>query len=370
MSALVAVTLTGPAFVDALQRAWDDGDAVLPVDPRLPAPARAALLEEMAPAWVVDAHGRSGRQGARPVQEGDAAVVPTSGSTGRPKGVVHTHASLLASARAVSRALDVDPVTDRWLCCLPLAHVAGLAVVVRALTHGVPLEVHDRFDAAAVTDAARRGATLTSLVPTALARIDPTAFRAIVVGGAAPPAVVPANCRISYGLTETASAVVFDGHPLPGVQLRVVQGEVQVRGEMLLRCYRDGTDPRTADGWLPTDDAGELGDDGTLVVHGRRGDVIVTGGEKVWPEPVERILSTLGAVAEVAVVGRPDPEWGRAVTAIVVPTDPSAPPRLDELRGAVKDRLPAWCAPRRLELVDSLPRTALGKVRRGELVDG
>jgi len=172
---------------------------------------------------------------------------------------------------------------------------------------------------------------------------------------------------VSYGLTETGSAVVLDGTALPDVELRVVDGEVQVRGPMLLRCYRDGTDPRTSDGWLPTDDAGELAPDGTLVVHGRRGDVIVTGGEKVWPAAVERVLGAAPAVAEVAVVGRSDQAWGQAVTAVVVPVDATSPPTLEELRDVVKQQLPPWCAPHRLELVDALPRTLLGKVRRRSL---
>ena len=139
---------------------------------------------------------------------------------------------------------------------------------------------------------------------------------------------------------------------------------------MLLRCYRDGTDPRTSDGWLATDDAGELAADGALTVHGRRGDLIITGGENVWPAPVEKVLHELPEVAEVAVVGRADDEWGQVVTAVAVATDPDAPPSLDRLRDAVKAELPAYCAPRRLELVESLPRTLLGKVQRRALGSG
>ncbi len=369
MRDLVAVAIPGgPAFVQAIQRIWDDGDAMLPLDPRLPAPAVERLLDLMRPARLVDAAGdEHPRPGALPIEEGDALVVPTSGSTGTPKGVVHTHASVAASAAATSSRLEVDPARDRWLCCLPLAHVAGLSVVCRALHTGTPLEVHDGFDADAVMDAAARGATLTTVVPTALARIDPARFRKLVVGGSAPPKVVPPNAVISYGMTETGSAFVYDGVPLDGAEVRIVDGEIQVRGPMVMRAYRDGTDPRTPDGWLPTNDAGEWDDEGRLVVHGRRGELIITGGENVWPTAVERVLATQADVVEVAVVGRADPDWGERVVALVVPADQAAPPSLQQLRDHVKQELPAFAAPRELVLVERLPRTLLGKVERHAL---
>ncbi len=122
-----------------------------------------------------------------------------------------------------------------------------------------------------------------------------------------------------------------------------------------------------ADGWLPTGDAGSLDGQGRLTVFGRRGDMITTGGEKVWPHAVEEVLALHQDVADVAVVGRPDPEWGQRVVAWVVPVDVSRPPTLSALRAFVADQLPSYAAPRQLELVASLPRTALGKLARHRL---
>jgi O-succinylbenzoic acid--CoA ligase len=153
--------------------------------------------------------------------------------------------------------------------------------------------------------------------------------------------------------------------PLDGVEVRVDDaGQVRVRGPMLLRCYDDGTDPKDAEGWFATGDLGALDEDGRLTVHGRADDVIVTGGEKVWPAVVEDALRTHPAVADVGVVGRADFEWGERVVAFVVPVDASDPPTLDTLRTWAKERLPGWCAPKELVVVESLPRTPLGKLRR------
>lgn len=373
MHELVAVVARGSdAFVGALQRAWDADDAVLPLDPRLPAPASGALLEAMAPAAVVDPRDGDRRPlpGGVPVEPGDALVVATSGTTGSPKGAVLTHAAVEASARATSDRLDVDPSSDRWVACLPLAHVGGLSVVTRALLTGTAVTMLERPDPPAVEAAARTGgATLVSLVATALARTDTSAYRAVVLGGAAPPARLPANVRTTWGMTETGSGVVYDRRPLDGVSLRVQAGELHVRGPMLARGYRDGRPTVGDDGWLRTGDAASIDGDGLLHVAGRMGDVIVTGGEKVWPDPVEAVLRGVAGVGEVAVAGRPDPEWGSVVVAWVVPADPAAPPSLEALRAAVKDALAPWAAPRRLVLVDALPRTALGKVRRHNLPD-
>ena len=364
MNDLVALALpAGPEFIDELRRCWDDGDAVLPVDLRLPAPARKRLISALAPARVVEPGGVHAPPGAVPVEPGDALVVATSGTTGDPRGVVLTHDAVAASARASSSRLDVDPADDRWLACLPLSHVGGLSVVCRAIVTGTSVEVHDGFDPDAVTDAVRRGATLTSMVPTMLGRVATDGFRRVLLGGSSMPPGRAANTVATYGLTETGSGVVYEHVPLDGVEVRVVDGQIGVRGPMLLRCYRDGIVPTDDDGWLPTGDGGSFVD-GRLEVFGRIGDMIVSGGENVWPLPVESILARHDAIADVAVVGRSDPEWGQVVTAVVVVADGRELPAIDELRELVRAELPAYCAPRRLEAVAALPRTALGKIRR------
>src|SRR5262249_44426409 len=137
------------------------------------------------------------------------------------------------------------------------------------------------------------------------------------------------------------------------------------------RAYRDdtpeGRPTLDADGWFATGDAGSWADDGSLVVHGRTGDMIITGGENVWPAAVELVLSSLPAIRDVAVVGRPDDEWGQRVVALIVPTDPHHAPTLDEVRSHCKAELPSFAAPAAVEYVDDLPRTSLGKVTRTQL---
>ena len=375
MPELVALDLrNGQGFVTALLRVWEAGDAVLPIDQRLPRHAVEHLLDVLRPSAVVDADGRHRRPGGEPTEPGDALVIPTSGTTGEPKGVVHTRQSVQASALASSARLGVDPATDRWVACLPLAHIGGLSVVTRALGTGTPVTVLGRFDAAEVEHHARNGATLISLVATALRRADTSGYRAVLLGGAAPPEGLAGNVVTTYGMTETGSGVAYDGHPLDGVELRIgdgrtgTDGEILVRGPMLLRSYRDGVDPRLAGGWFPTGDGGRLADDGTLVAFGRMAEVIVTGGEKVWPSPVERLLAGHPAVDQVAVWKRPDPDWGERVVAWVVPVDPSSPPDLEALRDLAASQLAPWAAPRELVVVADLPRTTSGKVRRSGLV--
>jgi o-succinylbenzoate---CoA ligase len=347
MPRLVAIDQPGgPAFVERLQRIWDAGDAAFPVDQRLPPDSRRRVEAEM----------HVGEE----VESGDALVVATSGSTGRPKGVVLTHTAIAASARATSIRLGVT-TDDHWLACLPLSHVGGLSVVTRSLLLGTALTVMPTFDADEVKAS---DATMVSLVATALARIDAARFRVILLGGSRAPIDRPPNCVTTYGMTETGSGVVYDGTPLDGVEIDVdPHGEIHVRCDMLMRCYRDGDSPITDEGWFATGDLGRWLDDGRLHVDGRRGDLIITGGENVWPEVVEAVLRTHPGVADVIVRGVDDAEWGNIVEAVVVPA--AVVPTLVDLRNHVKLSHPAFMAPRSLVLAERLARTSLGKLRRG-----
>ena len=365
MPELVALDLPGGTpFVEALQRTWDDGDTVLPIDQRLPPAAAAAMVRAMGAARVIDVDGSRRLADGLPTEPGDALVMATSGSTGLAKGVVLTHDAVVASALATSRRLEVG-TGDHWLACLPLAHVGGLSVVTRALLTGTALTVLPRFDATEVASAAHAGVTLTSLVATALARIDPSSFRCIVLGGSRPPADRPPNTVTTYGLTETGSGVVYDGVPLDGVEIEIAaDGEILIRCPMMLRAYRNGSTPIDAEGWLHTGDLGRWLPDGRLHVDGRSGDLIITGGENVWPEVVEAAISDHPQVADVGISGVDDAEWGQSVTAWIVAADPAEPPSLEAIREHVRRTLPAFMAPRSLHIVDVLPRTNLGKLRR------
>jgi O-succinylbenzoic acid--CoA ligase len=325
----------------------------------LPQEAKSQLIEQMKPSHIISVEGQQRLPSGVSVESGDALVVATSGSTGVPKGVVLTHDAVLASARASSSALDVQ-IDDHWYSCLPLAHVGGLSVVTRSLLMGTQLTVASRFEPDEV-ERHSHTCTLISLVPTALQRIDPRKFRAILLGGSKPPTDRPKNVIATYGLTETGSGIVYDGRPLNGVDIKIADdGEILVRSPMNMRGYRDGSTSIDADGWLHTEDLGWISEDGVLSVQGRRGDVIVTGSEKVWPEVVEGAIALLFEPNQFAVIGLPDPEWGERVVVATTCADIS----LSEIRDLVLKTLPNYCVPKSIHIVESIPQTAIGKIRR------
>ena len=367
----VLVERTGPRLVELLAAALDgSGPAIAPVDASLPEARQAELLAALAPDSVEDRAGvttvRSGQKEA--VAEGTAVVVGTSGSTGAPKGVELSAAALLHSARASLARIGARP-GQRWLCCLPATHIAGIQVLVRSLVSGTDPVLADRADPDTV---GASGCAHVSLVPTQLRRlldvdISPLAgFSSVLLGGAAAPDGLLDAARAggvpvvtTYGMTETCGGCVYDGIPLDGVQVTIGDDErIWIGGPVLFSGYRG--EPR-ARGPFRTGDLGRMDPVGRLVVRGRADDVINTGGHKVVPGEVAAVLATCPGVRDVAVLGQPDPEWGERVVAVVAPADPADPPTLELLRLHVRGRLPRYAAPGRVVTMDALPMLPSGK---------
>ena len=271
----------GPALFAAIRDALaGEGPAVLPLAPGQEGPA----IEALRPTHV----GGSPRDGGAGVPGDVAVVISTSGSTGPPKGVMLSAAALRASASASLRRVGAAR-GERWLCCLPVSHVSGLQVLVRALLSDSEPVIHPAFDPRAVLDS---GADHVSLVPTQLHRLvemgaDLSVFKTIVLGGAAArpgllekARVLGARVVTTYGSSETSGGCVYDGRPLDGVDVKIGEdGLIRIAGPVLFSGYRFDRPPAPLDGgWFVTSDLGEL-DGGRLRVLGRADDVINTGGE-------------------------------------------------------------------------------------------
>jgi len=389
----------GARLLEALATALDgSGPAILPLDPSLPRARLAELITAFAPATIETteggqrtaraSRGRNGRTitGAHPVADDVAVVLATSGSTGTPKGAELTAAALIASARASLAKLGAAP-GERWLCCLPTHHISGLGVLVRSLLAGSMPVIVDRVDAGLVArdSGYAKRCSFVSLVPTQLRRLldagaPLAAFRGILLGGAAIPrgmldeaSAVGARVITTYGMTETSGGCVYDGLPLDGVRVATdADGRIRIRGPVLFSGYRLApglTGAALQDGWFTTSDLGELAPDGRLVIRGRADDVITSGGEKVVAAEVEQVLRASPSVREAVVVGTPDPDWGEQVTAVIIAVNADHPPRLDEIRDYVADRLPRYAAPRAMLVVDELPMLASGKPDRQRIED-
>ena len=375
----VLVKRATPRLVELLAAALDgSGPAILPLDAGLPAGRLAELIGVLGPGSIEDAEGvstvRSGPDTG--VAEGTAVIVGTSGSTGAPKGVELSAAALRHSARASLDRVGARP-GERWLCCLPVTHVAGLQVLVRSLVSGTEPVLAERADAQTV---ASSGCAHVSLVPTQLQRLleadidgsTPLAgFSSVLLGGSAAPAGLLAAARAAgvpvvttYGMTETCGGCVYDGVPLDGVRVEVrdddeAQGRIWIGGPVLFSGYLG--QPALRGGWFRTGDLGRLDGSGRLTVRGRADDVINTGGHKVVPGEVAAALRDCPGVRDVAVLGQPDPEWGERVVAVVVPADPADPPALELLRLHVRKRLPRYAAPSTVVMVDACPMLPSGK---------
>lgn len=338
----------------------------------------------------------------------DSAILFTSGTSGKPKGAVLTHQNFFYSALASAYRLGTLP-SDQWLCTLPLYHVGGLSIVIRACLYGIAINLHPKFSLDAVDHTlSHTPITLISLVPTMLYRLlqnghsegwTPT-LRMILLGGAAASNELMAwgaekNLPIAatYGLTEACSQVAtlppphsFEkigsvGKPLLFTTVQIVDevgapcptgiyGEILVKGQSVMHGYHNNPIANQAafhNGYLRTGDVGYLDADGDLWVLQRRSDLIITGGENVYPIEVEQVLSQHSAVAAVAVVGVSDTEWGQSVAAMIVLrqdmiTTPSA------LQNYCRQHLAAYKIPRHFQFVDHFPETASGKINRAQIV--
>ncbi len=334
------------------------------------------------------------------------AIVFTSGTSGKPKAALLTvgafYASALASTERIGKRDD-----DRWLCVLPLYHVGGLSIILRAAIDGTTVELMPKFSEVSLNAKLHESPiTLLSVVPTMLFRMletrlphqVPKALRLILLGGAAPSlellqraAALNMPIATTYGMTETASQVATAlpdlpirklgtvGKPLDGNQIRIVDehgaelaadkhGEIIINGQTLMTEYvnnPEATSKALRDGWLYTGDIGYLDEDGDLFVLQRRSDLIISGGENVYPAEVEAVLLSHPLVAQALVVGLPDAEWGQTVAALVV-IDGSITEA--QLLAYCQGKLARYKQPRRILFVTELPLTASGKPKRDEAI--
>jgi o-succinylbenzoate---CoA ligase len=323
----------------------------------------------------------------------DAAVILyTSGTTGQARGAVLTRSALIASAQASAANLGWES-DDCWLLAMPVARVGGLSILTRCLAARRTVALAPAFDAQQLPDwLLRYRVTLLSLVPTMLTQLldthphwqPPDHLRAVLIGGAGvPPRLLERAAGrgmpivITYGCTETCSQVVatpyalrFDtaasgaGRVLPGAELRIDEGRILVRGPMRMAGYL-GEPPLASGDWFDTGDLGELDADGFLHLRARRADLIVSGGENVYPAEVERVLEACPGVCAAAVFGVADETWGQVVAAVLVPGP--QPPGDEVLIDHLAARLAPYKRPRLIGLVPSLPMTAAGKLDRAAL---
>jgi|SRR5580693_540803 O-succinylbenzoic acid--CoA ligase len=385
----VAIALPpGIEFAIALHACLLLGAIAVPVDPRLTDEERERIL---AGARVIvreplRGSGTPATHGLTHDLDAVCAVIHTSGTTSAPRPVELTYGNFLWSAIGSGVALGVDP-EERWLCALPLSHVGGLSILIRSAIYATTAIVHERFQTEDVLAALReQRVTLVSLVATTLARLldaglrDPPLLRCALTGGGPVPPALARRARDAgvpvletYGLTEccsqaaTAPLAAAAREVGAGVPLFCTRTEIAADGEILLSGPTVARSARADDGRLHTGDLGRLDENGFLHVDGRKTDTIISGGENVAPSEVEAVLEAHPAVLEAAVVGREDPHWGEAVTAIVVAV---AGTSVEEraLREHCAATLAPFKVPKHVRFVTTpLPRTRSGKLLRRDL---
>ena len=351
------------------------GCPAVPVDPSRPEAERGELTRgcEVIVDGPLEGHEDPAARPRSHLEPDEVAVVMhTSGSTGVPAPVELTFRNLWWSAAGSAVALGLDP-EERWLCCLPVAHVGGLSILVRSAIYATTAIVHERFDTDAVLAVltGEEGPTMVSLVPTMLGRLldagleRPPALRHALLGGAPAPDGLLARAQRAgvpvaptWGMTEAASQVTTFGRPLFCTTVGVTgAGELMVDGPTVSpSCERP----------LATGDLGRIEPGGEVVVTGRASATIITGGENVQPAVVEEAVESHPAVLECGVYGRPDPEWGEAVVAVVVLREGGEVDAAG-LGEWCRERLAPFECPKEFRFAGSLPRTGAGKIDRTKM---
>jgi o-succinylbenzoate---CoA ligase len=315
------------------------------------------------------------RRASDGMEELVATIMHTSGTTSEPKRVELTYGNWLANALASAVALGLDP-DERWLCAMPLSHVGGLSILIRSVVYATTAVLHPGFHTGAVLEELmnpERRITMVSLVPTTLSRLldaglerPPTLRWALVGGGPIPAPLLERASEAgvpvapTYGMTESCSQLFTFGLALQGVDWHTSRGELCVKGPMIAPGALD------EHGWLRTGDLARSDEDGRLEIVGRVSNTIITGGENVAPEEIEEVLLGHPDVADAAVLGRIDSEWGEAVIALIVPRG-GREPNLDDMTAFCRQRLAGFKVPKSFELVSGLPRTPSGKLLRREI---
>ncbi|MCA1904306.1 MAG: o-succinylbenzoate--CoA ligase [Cyanobacteria bacterium KgW148] len=306
----------------------------------------------------------------------------SSGTTAIPKAINLTLANHYYSAIGVLSHLSIS-ISDRsWLLCLPLFHVGGFAIIWRCLWSGMSINLIDRFDVTLIIESiVKHSIGWASFVPTMVERIlsHPLfleslthwqKMQGIMIGGAPMAEELQKRCLAlqlpivtTYGLTEASSTVTTlptqawqtkprsSGRPIPGVELRIVAGQIQIKGRSLF----------TPD-WFNTKDIGYLDDDGHLFVIDRLDNMIICGGENIYPQEIERVLLNHPSIKDVCVIGKKDKEWGQIPLAVI---ETQKPIELDEIKKfCLSFALPSYKVPKAFVIVDHIPKTASGKTDR------